>query len=239
MAHMGEKRPQDDAKSNSDSDDVKANSDTNDATRILVRGEPTDAEMTQLIHPRSNVDRSEGRGTIIGSARARKDTQVGVGAPGMAAAAGRRQGETVFIPTGSDAGWDEVSPVVGWLVVRKGPGLGRFCPVFYGQNPIGRAADQRIRLDFGDQRISRQGHAFLIYDDITRKFYIRDGGKSNLVRHNGELVMTPTELQDRDELTIGETVLIFIALCGPEFDWLTEAGGTGEASKAVVDEFDK
>lgn len=238
MAHMGGERSQDDAKSNSDADDAKTNSDTNDATRILVRDESADAEMTQLIHPRSDIDGPEGRGTIIGSARFHKDKQAGVGAPGMAGAAGPKPGETVFIPTGSDAAWDEVGPVVGWLVVLKGPGHGRFCPVYYGQNSIGRAADQRIRLDFGDRRISRQAHAFLIYDDVARKFYIRDGGKTNLVRHNGELVMTPTELRDRDEVAIGETTLLFIALCGPEFDWLTEAGRTGEASEAVADELD-
>ena len=72
MAHMGGKRSRDDAKSNSD---------TNDATRILVRDESADAEMTQLIHPRSDIDGPEGRGTIIGSARFHKDKQAGVGAP--------------------------------------------------------------------------------------------------------------------------------------------------------------
>jgi hypothetical protein len=95
-----------------------------------------------------------------------------------------------------------------------------------------------VSLDFGDQRISRQSHAYLIYDDVAQKFYIRDGGKTNLVRLNGELLMTPAELRDRDEITVGGTTLLFVALCGPDFDWLaTEAqGGTSEAGKAAADE---
>jgi hypothetical protein len=127
----------------------------------------------------------------------------------------RRGDETIFV---SPAG-PQFDPVVGWLVVTSGPGRGQFRPVYYGQNAIGRGTDQRISIDFGDQAISREAHAFIIYDDAQRIFYIRDNGKSNLVRHKGNLVLTPTELHDRDEVTIGETSLLFVALCNPTFDW--------------------
>jgi hypothetical protein len=175
-----------------------------DATRILVRDSD---DATRLVHPGGD----ERRGAVIG--RAKPPTNDKVQPPGSS--------DTVFIPAGLDPFHDQVDPVVGWLVVRHGPGRGRFCPIFYGQNSLGRGADQRIRVDFGDKRISREAHAFIVYDDVAQKFYLRDGGKTNLVRHNGELVMTPTELRDRDEVMVGETTLLFIALCGPQFDWMT------------------
>ena len=39
-------------------------------------------------------------------------------------------------------------PVVGWLVIVGGPGIGQFRPVFEGNNTIGRAATNRVSLDF-------------------------------------------------------------------------------------------
>jgi hypothetical protein len=176
-----------------------------DATRILFRDSD---DRTRVVPSGGN----EQRGVVIGRAKVGTSEQ-GNQPPGPS--------DTVFIPTGLDTVQDQAEPVVGWLVVRRGPGRGRFCPIFYGQNSLGRGGDQRIRLDFGDKRISRDAHAFVIYDDVAQKFYLRDGGKSNIVRHNGELVMAPTELRDRDEVTLGETTLLFVALCGPEFDWLT------------------
>jgi hypothetical protein len=201
-----------------------------DATRIIQISDPASGK-TQLVPDNAAAD---GRGAIIGTAKGANP------AAGSADAPPQMPGETVFIPSdaSSDRGFD---PVVGWLVVRRGLGRGCFRPIFYGQNSIGRGSDQRIVLDFGDPRISRQGHAFLIYDDVAQKFYIRDGGKTNLVRHNGQLVMTPTELHDRDELTIGGTTLLFVALCGSAFDWLTTESqkAAEEAGKAVIDESDQ
>ena len=154
-------------------------------------------------------------GTVIGVA----GVQRGGGAVGAQAAGG--QGETVFVKSvpGAEQKYD---PVVGWVVVTDGPGKGHFRPVFYGQNAIGRGVDQRVSLDFGDERISRETHAFIIYDDAQRKFFVRDNGKSNLVRHQGNIVMMPSELKDRDTLVVGDTTLLFIALCGSDFDWLAD-----------------
>lgn len=202
---------------------LSASTKTDDATRIVAPISP-ETRRTQ-----DGAEVAERGGAIIGSAGGRETPSAKEPKPG----------ETVFIPNAADLSTDQrFDPVVGWLVVRKGPGKGQFRPVFYGQNSIGRAPDQRVNLDFGDQRISRQCHAFLIYDDVAQKFYIRDGGKTSLVRLNGELLMTPAELRDRDEVAIGGTTLLFVALCCPEFDWLTteSQGGTGEAGKAAADE---
>jgi len=135
---------------------------------------------------------------------------------------------TVFLPsmaakTGAAQSGDTMAsafdPVAGWLVVLDGPGKGNFRAIYYGQNSIGRGSEQRVSLDFGDQSISRDTHAFIVYDDIDRKFYVRDNHKPNLVRLAGRPVMSPMELQDRQEITIGDTKLLFVALCGRAFDW--------------------
>lgn len=158
-------------------------------------------------------------------AAGRPGAQPGQGVIGVAGqarpAAAEDDGRTMFMPVGVAAQkQDAFDPAVGWLVIVEGPGRGNHVPVFYGQNSMGRGGDQRIRLAFGDTRITRDAHAFLIYDDVARKYYVRDNGKANLVRLNGAPVMAPVELKDRDRISIGETVMLFVALCGENFDWL-------------------
>jgi hypothetical protein len=102
----------------------------------------------------------------------------------------------------------------------EGPGRGQFRPIHYGQNAVGRGQDLRVSIDFGDQRISREAHAFVIYDEMQRKFFVRDNGKSNIVRLNGNAVLAPTQLGDRDTISIGDTTLLFVPLCDQNFDWL-------------------
>jgi hypothetical protein len=87
---------------------------------------------------------------------------------------------------------------------------------------LGRGQDLRIPLDFGDQRISREPHAFVIYDEVQRMFFIRDNGKSIIIRLNNNAVLTLCELQDRDRISIGETTMLFVALCDTNFDWLMD-----------------
>ncbi len=113
-------------------------------------------------------------------------------------------------------------PAVGFLVIVDGPGRGMSHPIHYGQNSIGRSSSQRISLNHGDPRISREDHAFLIYDDATQEFFIRDNGKANLVRHNDMPVLTPTRLIHRDVISIGDTLMLFIAVCGNDFDWIRD-----------------
>ena len=44
---------------------------------------------------------------------------------------------------------------VGWLVVVDGPGRGAAFTIFDGVTQIGRGPSQAVRLDFGDNSISR------------------------------------------------------------------------------------
>jgi pSer/pThr/pTyr-binding forkhead associated (FHA) protein len=89
---------------------------------------------------------------------------------------------------------------------------------------IGRGDDQVIRLDFGDNSISRNNHAAVAYDEEQNKFYIGHGGKSNIIRRNARPVLSTEELHHADLIRIGETTLRFVALCGSDFKWQTLEG---------------
>jgi hypothetical protein len=110
-------------------------------------------------------------------------------------------------------------PVVGWMAVVAGPGAGDYVRLGYGMNSIGRGEDQRCRLNFGDEKISRQNHASITYDPRGRKFYLQHGGGQNLTYVGDVPVLQPTELTGGEFLVIGNTVLRFVPLCGPDFDY--------------------
>lgn len=110
-------------------------------------------------------------------------------------------------------------PPVGWLVVVKGPGQGRSVTIGNGMNPIGRDHAERICVDFGDATISRHGHAVITYDPKGKQFYIQHGGGKNLTYMDDAPVLVPTELQGFSKIVMGETVLLFVPLCGERFDW--------------------
>lgn len=110
-------------------------------------------------------------------------------------------------------------PVVGWLVIVDGPGQGTSLKLGYGANAMGRAKDQRLRLDFGDGEITREKHAIVTYDPRSRKSFVQHGGGKNLTYANGEPVLQASELAPLDEIQIGKTTLRFVPFCGPDFDW--------------------
>ena len=118
-------------------------------------------------------------------------------------------------------------PVTGWLVVTAGPGKGRVCRLGSGVNSLGRGEGSRVRIDFGDDGISREGHAFLTYDPRGRRYYLQHGGGMNLTYLGDEPVLAPTPLAPMQDISIGATTLRFVPLCGPDFDWqdLEDTGG--------------
>ncbi|WP_375176713.1 FHA domain-containing protein [Marinobacter mobilis] len=114
---------------------------------------------------------------------------------------------------------DATQPIVAWLVVKDGPGRGRAVSMSYGLNKIGRNPDQAVSLDFGDTKISRSHHAAIEYDPKLRAFYLSKG--ENLVYLNGDRVGSGQEhaLNSGDKIELGDTILQFVAFCGPDFDW--------------------
>lgn len=110
-------------------------------------------------------------------------------------------------------------PFVGWLVITGGPGRGGSVGLMAGMNSVGRGEENAAQIDFGDDTISREPHAFVTYDDEARTFHLSHGGKTNIVRLNDKPVLTSETLSHGDTIRIGATSLRLVALCGPDFDW--------------------
>lgn len=119
-------------------------------------------------------------------------------------------------PRGADAMDD---PPVGWLVIVDGPGKGHAARLGVGTNSIGRDPAQRVSLSYGDETISRTGHAVVTYDPRGNRFYIQQGSGTNLVYIDDEPVLSVRDLAPLTHVTIGNTVVRFVPLCGEDFRW--------------------
>jgi hypothetical protein len=111
-------------------------------------------------------------------------------------------------------------PVVGWLVVVGGPGLGAYRPIFEGNNTIGRSRSQRVAIDFGDDAISSEEQAYIRYDSTDRSFlFVPNMAKTNVVSINSKKPTAAVVLSTMDVITMGRTQLAFIPFCSEDFDW--------------------
>ena len=111
-------------------------------------------------------------------------------------------------------------PVVGFLVIVGGPGLGSNRPIYEGNNTVGRSPNQRIPLDFGDDAISSEEQAYVRYDSAERTFlFVPNLSKTNVVAINDKRPTAAVILQAMDVIIMGRTQLVFVPFCGPEFDW--------------------
>ena len=116
---------------------------------------------------------------------------------------------------------DQVNPVVGWLVSINGPTRGTDWHIHAGYNYIGQeAGDIHIQ---GDNQISREKHAMVAYYHKNRLFYVGPAEGRNIIEVNGEAVFNAVRLNDYDIITVGNTQLIFISLCGDKFAWGQES----------------
>lgn len=114
----------------------------------------------------------------------------------------------------------EQDPVVGWLVVVGGPGIGSFRPIYEGNNAVGRAPTQRIPIDFGDNTISSEEQAYIRYDSMDRSFlFVPNLAKTNVVAVNNKKPTGAIKLELMDVITMGRTQLAFVPFCSEEFDW--------------------
>ena len=129
-------------------------------------------------------------------------------------------------PAGPAEGPRPVSddPVVGWLVVVDGPGIGAEIVLGNGQNALGRGEDARARIDFGDPEISRAAHAIVAYDWKSNRFYLQQGTGTNLTYMNGQQLLEPVELVPGSEFTVGNTTLRFVPFCDESFTWAKSSG---------------
>ncbi len=102
----------------------------------------------------------------------------------------------------------EQDPVVGWLVVVGGPGIGQYRPIYEGNNTVGRSAQNRIAVDFGDDAISSEEQAYIRYDSAERSFlFVPNLAKTNVVSVNEKRPTGAVELSQMDVITMGRTQL--------------------------------
>ena len=116
-----------------------------------------------------------------------------------------------------------INPVVGWLVCVEGKEKGRDFRLHTGNNLIGRADHMDICLKgSGDETISRENQGVISYDRKHRNFYVSPGKGENLMYLNDEPVLGVEKLKMYDKLEIGSELLMFVPLCGEEFQWEKE-----------------
>lgn len=111
------------------------------------------------------------------------------------------------------------NPVVGWMVVVDGPGRGQDLRFAVGMNAIGRGAGNDVVVDFGDDEIVIEAHAYIVYDDEKRTYHATHAGQNSVVRLNNEPLLEAKTVQSGDQLRLGQTTLRLVTLCGADFDW--------------------
>lgn len=113
---------------------------------------------------------------------------------------------------------EEIEPVCGWLVCIKGKHFGRAYNVFAGSNSIGRNDTNRIVVNSEDS-LSREKHAWVIYEPRKREFFLKPGESSGLTYHNDENILEAVKIKTGDKIELGEVAFVFVALCGTDFSW--------------------
>ena len=111
-------------------------------------------------------------------------------------------------------------PVVGWLVGIEGECIGQSFQLREGKNFVGRGEDMDVVIR-GDMAVARKRHACVIFEPRAGIFYAQPGESHELFYLNDNVVLNSEILKSHDVITLGETSLMFIPLCGPDFSWDT------------------
>ncbi|HEX6996437.1 MAG TPA: FHA domain-containing protein [Gammaproteobacteria bacterium] len=139
----------------------------------------------------------------------------------------REQDETRPAKLRSESGETEAEVlVVGWLAVESGPGRGRSFPLYNRRNSLGRDPREDVALTFSegeDNAISRTAHCFIGFEPKKSLFIAEKGEGNNYTYVNGDVVLGHRILAPYDRIEIGNTVLVFVPLCGDRFQWHTSA----------------
>ena len=109
-------------------------------------------------------------------------------------------------------------PVVGWLVCTEGVNKGTDYRLHQGRNFVGRSSEMDVCI-LGDNTVSRSSHAIVVYDPRSNVYLAQPGSSKELFYVNDKLVLNPIELKAMDQLSIGDTKLMFVPLCSEKFHW--------------------
>ncbi|MDO4337673.1 MAG: FHA domain-containing protein [Eubacteriales bacterium] len=109
-------------------------------------------------------------------------------------------------------------PVVGWLVCVQGACQGQSFQLKEGKNFLGRGEDMDVVIR-GDMAVARRRHACVIFEPRASVFYAQPGESHELFYLNNNVVLSSEILKSHDVITLGETDLLFVPLCGADFSW--------------------
>lgn len=109
-------------------------------------------------------------------------------------------------------------PTVGWLVAISGAHFGEDFKLKTGKNFIGRGTDMDVALT-GDGTVSRNKHAIILYEPKSNSFIVQPGDAKELFYLNDNVVLASTEIKAYDQISLGETKLLFIPCCSDKFNW--------------------
>lgn len=76
----------------------------------------------------------------------------------------------------------------------------------------------RVALE-NEPSVSREKHAYIIFDAKNNAFYIQAGENDKMTYLNDGPVLMPQHLSAYDKIQLGDCILIFIPLCGDKFSW--------------------
>ena len=71
----------------------------------------------------------------------------------------------------------------------------------------------------GDDRISRNKHAIVVYEPKSRMFIAQPGESRELFYLNDKVVLESKVIKANDVITVGSTKLMFIPCCSDKFNW--------------------
>lgn len=109
-------------------------------------------------------------------------------------------------------------PVVGWLVCTSGQYFGRSFPLKAGRNFVGRGPQMDVCLS-GENSVSRDRHAVIIYEPRGRMFIAQPGDSRELFYLNDKVVLDNERLSPYDEISIGKVNMMLIPFCTEKFAW--------------------
>ena len=122
--------------------------------------------------------------------------------------------KTTSIYTQKDGG----EPVTGWLVCIEGAHYGQSFEIKSGQSAIGRDSSMDICMK-KEGSISREKHAYIIFEPKKRQFLLRSGEGKGLTYCNEDLVTGIVPLNAYDKVQLGEAEFLFVPFCNEKFMW--------------------
>ncbi|MGI6579545.1 MAG: FHA domain-containing protein [Saccharofermentanales bacterium] len=111
-----------------------------------------------------------------------------------------------------------INPAVAFVVCIRGIHRGSDFRLCSGRNFIGRSAAMDVSLP-DDDTVSRENHCLITYDSKSGRFTLVPGMSRGITYLNGEPVEATLELKAYDRIELGQTVLLFLPLCGEHFKW--------------------